>query len=410
MTPAGGPAYAGPSAKKTSFRPESRMNLSRRDLLRAAPVAASLPLASRLAAALQPDPKSDPRFPGMIVRMEQPRNLETPLSALNSDVVPNEHFFVRSHFAVPAVDPKGFRLTIEGHVGEKLELTLDDLKKMGPVSKSVTLECAGNGRVFLVPQARGLQWGNGAVGNAAWTGVPLGAVLDRAKVKAGAVDVVLVGADSGSIADPATPGTIHFDRGIPLAKAKADETLLAWEMNKEPLPAAHGGPLRAVVGGWYGMASVKWLTRVVVTDKPHNGFWQTFDYSRWDRTGASPQLVPVTAIQPKAVITSPAPEAVVNAGGEHDITGMAWAGENAVAKVEVSTDGGKTWAAAALPKAAGLSWSRWEFTWAVPKAPGVAKLLARCTDDKGNTQPDKRDPDRRTYMINHLVPTDVTVR
>lgn len=385
------------------------MRLSRRDLLRAAPLAAGLPFASRLLARQADAPKADPRFPGMIVRMEQPRNLETPLTALNPGLK-TEHFFVRSHFAVPAVDPKGFRLTVEGHVGEKLELTLDDLKKMGAVSKSLLVECAGNGRVYLVPQARGLQWGNGAVGTAAWTGVPLGAVLERAKVKAGAVDVVLVGADSGVIADPATPGVIHFDRGIPLSKANADETLLAWEMNKEPLTPSHGAPLRAVVGGWYGMASVKWLTRVVVTDRPHNGFWQTFDYSRWDRTGATPQLVPVTSIQPKAVITSPAPGGVLTAGAEYAVTGMAWAGENAVGKVEVSTDGGKTWAAAAVENKAPLVWSSWAYKWAAPKTPGPASLLARCTDDKGNTQPEKRDPDRRTYMINHLVPTEITVR
>jgi DMSO/TMAO reductase YedYZ molybdopterin-dependent catalytic subunit len=274
----------------------------------------------------------------------------------------------------------------------------------------VVLECAGNGRVFLVPAVRGAQWSHGAVGNAKWTGVPLGAVLERAGLKRGAADVVLMGADSGSIADPATPGVIHFDRGIPLAKAKADETLLVWEMNGEPLPRSHGGPLRALVGGWYGMASVKWLTRIVVTDKPHNGFWQTFDYSRWDRSGASPQLVPVTAIEPKAVIVSPAPAAFVKAGAEYTVSGVAWAGENAVAKVEVSADGGKSWAAAEVKEKQPLAWSHWTWKWAVPKLGGPASLLARCTDDKGRTQPEKRDPDRRTYMINHLVPVEVVVK
>lgn len=379
------------------------MHLSRRDLLRTLPAAAiagSLPARSARAE----------DFPGMIVRQEQPRNLETPLAALKGDVVPNEHFFVRNHFAEPALDAKAFKLTVEGHVEKKLELSLDDLKKMERTSKLTTLECAGNGRVFLVPQARGAQWSHGGAGNALWIGVPLGAVLERAGVKRGAVDVVLVGADSGSIADPATPGTIHFDRGIPLAKAMADETLLVWEMNKEPLPRSHGGPLRAVVGGWYGMASVKWLTRIVVTDKPHTGFWQTMDYSRWDRTGASPQLLPLTAIEPKAVITSPAPSAFVKMGEEFTVSGVAWAGENAVAKVELSTDGGKTWAAAEVKDRQPLAWSQWTWKWAVPKAPGPVSLLARCTDEKGRTQPDKRDPDRRNYMINHLVPVEVTVK
>src|SRR6266540_2332400 len=228
--------------------------LSRRDLLRTAPVAAvATGLSARFASRASADP--------LIVRMQEPRNLETaPADLFSKDT---EKFFVRSHFAVPEVDLKGFKLNVEGHVENKLELTLDDLKKMEPVSREIVLECAGNSRVFLVPQARGLQWGHGAVGIAKWTGVPLGAILERAKVKAGAGAVVLVGADKGTIADPATPGAINFDRGIPLAKAKKDETLLAWNMNDEPLTASHGAPLRALVGGWYGMASVKWLSRIV---------------------------------------------------------------------------------------------------------------------------------------------------
>ena len=235
---------------------------------------------------------------------------------------------------------------MEGHVANKLELTLDDLKKMGVVSREIVLECAGNGRVFLVPGVKGLQWGHGAVGNAKWTGVALGALLDRAKVKAGAGDVVLVGADKGVIADPATPGAIHYDRGIPLAKAKKDESLLAWNMNDAALPAAHGGPLRALVGGWYGMASVKWLTRIVVLDRVHAGFWQTFDYSHWVRKDGLAELTPVTAIQPKALITSLGLNDAVPAGKEVAVTGRAWAGEAAVKKVEFSADGGKTWTAA----------------------------------------------------------------
>jgi DMSO/TMAO reductase YedYZ molybdopterin-dependent catalytic subunit len=214
------------------------MSLSRRELLRTVPLAA-------VAAGLHPRFAARAAAAPLIVRMQEPRNLETPLSDLfNADT---DKFFVRSHFAVPEVDAKGFKLTVEGHVGNKLELTLDDLKKMETVSREIVLECAGNGRVFLVPPARGLQWGHGAVGQAKWTGVPLGAILERAKLKAGAGDVVLIGADKGAIADPATPGVINYDRGIPLAKAKKDETLLVWNMNDEPLPTSHGGPLRALV-------------------------------------------------------------------------------------------------------------------------------------------------------------------
>ncbi|MBA4191881.1 MAG: sulfite oxidase [Planctomycetaceae bacterium] len=376
------------------------MPLSRRELLRTVPLTA-------IAAGLTP------RFAragdGMIVRMHEPRNLETPLSDLGG-ITPTEKFFVRTHFPVPSIDPKTFTLTVEGHVEKKLELTLDDLKKMGAVTREMNLECAGNGRVFLVPQARGLQWGNGGVGNATWTGVPLGAILERAKVKAGAADVVLVGADKGAVtSDPASPGPIHFDRGIPLAKAKSDESLLAWDMNKEPLTPSHGAPLRAVLGGWYGMAAVKWLNKIVVTDKPYNGFWQALDYAYWDRkTEGLPQLIPLTAMEPKAIITSPGLNDVLVSGKATTVSGLAWAGEQPVKKVELSTDGGKTWAVATVAASTPFTWTKW--TAEITPAKGPLSLVARCTDAKDRTQPEKRDIDRRTYMINHLVPVEVVVK
>jgi DMSO/TMAO reductase YedYZ molybdopterin-dependent catalytic subunit len=157
------------------------------------------------------------------------------------------------------------------------------------------------------------------------------------------------------------------------------------------------------------MASVKWLSRIVVLDKAHAGFWQTFDYSVWARPKEGlPQLVPVTAIQPKAVVTSPEAGAVLKAGQEVALTGFAWAGENAVTKVETSTDGGKTWTVAD-GKAEALKSGRWTAK-LTPRTAGPLKLLARATDDKGNTQPEKRDADRRSYMINHLVPVEVMVK
>lgn len=375
---------------------------SRRDLLRTAPAAAvAAGLHSHLAFTSGAEP--------LVVRVREPRNLETPLSNLFS--TDTEKFYVRDHFPAPTIDSKTFKLTVEGHVENKLELTLDELQKMEAVTREIVLECAGNGRVFLVPAARGAQWAYGAVGQAKWTGVPLGAILERAKLKAGAGDVVLIGADRGAItSDPPSPGAIHFDRGIPLAKAKKDEALVVWNMNEAALPAAHGGPLRAIVGGWYGMASVKWLSRIVVLDKPHGGFWQTMDYSYWVRgKDGLPQLTPLTAIQPKAVIASPVDGGTLKAGQANPITGFAWAGENAVAKVELSMDGGKSWSAATIGKSKPLEYTRWETT-VTPQQKGPLKLLVRCTDDKGNTQPEKRDPDRRTYMINHLIPVDVTVK
>jgi len=181
-------------------------------------------------------------------------------------------------------------------------------------------------------------------------------------------------------------------------------------MNKHALPASHGAPVRAIIGGWYGMASVKWLTRIIVTSKPHAGFWQTIDYSIWQRgQTASPQLIPITAIEPKAIITSLGPDDVLQTGKAYTLSGLAWAGEEPVKRVELSTDGGKTWSPATLPAAQALTWVRWSFA-LTPRARGILTILVRCTDARGRTQADKRDPDRRNYMINHLVPVEVAVK
>jgi DMSO/TMAO reductase YedYZ molybdopterin-dependent catalytic subunit len=387
------------------------MELSRRELLRVAPAAAAglILKGGRGFADEGEQPKTD--FSGMIVRMQEPRNLETPPEALIPWKTKNEHFYVRSHFAVPKLDIETYTLKVTGHVENPLSLSFKELLTIPSATKTLLLECAGNGRVFLTPPARGLPWSIGAVGNAEWTGVPLGAVLERAKVKAGAVDVVLAGKDTGTIADPATPGAIHFDRSVPLAKARRDECILAVWMNGEPLTAAHGAPVRAVIGGWYGMASVKWLTEIRVTDRPYAGFFQTLDYSYWVRKpNERPELVPVTAVQPKAIIVRPGLNESVAVGKEVIVSGKAWAGERKVAKVEFSADNGKTWVEGKLAgENQSFSWRDWTAVWE-PAERGPAKLMAKCTDEAGNAQPEKRDPDRRTYMINHLVATEVIVK
>ena len=383
---------------------------SRRDVLKTtSATAAAVALAGRGSG----QSPAQSTYPGLTVRQTIPQNLEGPFSEFSSFITPTEQLFVRSHFPAPAVDPKTHRLRVEGAVETPLDLSVADLMALPAVTRPLTLECAGNGRVFLTPQARGLQWQLGAVGTAEWTGVPLSAILDKAGAKPAAVEVVLVGADVGALtADPATPGPIHFDRSIPIAKARNPEVLLAYKMNGEPLPPAHGGPVRAVVGGWYGMASVKWLTRVVVTKTPYAGYWQTFDYSYFERRdGGLPTLKPITAIQPKAQIARPTLGEVVPAGRRYTVRGAAWAGEAAVGKVEVSTDGGASWAAAKLTgDDKPFCWRAWEYAWDVPATAGPVSLVARCTDAAGNGQPTKRDPDRRTYMINHLVLVEVLVR
>ena len=376
--------------------------MTRRDLFRAA-LAAPI-FGSTIRA-------EEPGFPGLIVRAHEPRNLEFPVSHLGDAIVPNEHFFVRSHFAVPTIDAKDWKLKIEGAVEKTAELTYDELLKLPTKSLTATIECAGNGRVHLTPPVPGLQWGQGAVGNAEWTGVTLASLLEKVGVKKSAVDVILEGTDQGQVnTDPKSPGPIHFARSLPINKAKKDEVLLAYKMNGETLPASHGFPLRVVVGGWYGMASVKWLKRIIVSEKPYEGFWQTLDYSYFERRDGLPTLRPVAAMQPKAILAKPSLHEVIPANKPYRFFGAAWAGEQAIAKVEVSMDAGKSWTnATLLGEAKPFQWVLWEYVWDKP-AKGAASIVSRATDDKGATQPEKRDADRRTYMINHLVPTAVMVK
>lgn len=354
----------------------------------------------------------EPQFPGMILREKEPLNLEFPFRTLSKWIIPNEQFYVRNHFPPPRLDPATWRLRIEGAVEKPQDFSFDDLKRMSSVTKPLTLECAGNGRVYLTPRVRGVAWQLGAVGNAEWTGVPLAAIFERVGVKQTAVEVVLEGGDRGSINDdPKSPGPIAYSRSVPIEKAKKPEVLLAHSMNGQPLPLDHGAPLRAVVGGWYGMASVKWLTRIVVVEKPFGGFWQTFDYSTFRRESGNPVMTPITEMQVKSSIARPSFGDTVPRQSTQRIFGAAWAGESSVEKVEVSTDGGTTWSAASLvDEKSPMAWRFWEYIWKTPMNPGRAVLMSRATDQRGRTQPMQRDIDGRTYVINHVIPVEVEVR
>jgi DMSO/TMAO reductase YedYZ molybdopterin-dependent catalytic subunit len=220
----------------------------------------------------------------------------------------------------------------------------------------------------------------------------------------------LEGADRGKLEDPKAPrAEIHFARSFPLEKAK--DVLLAYKMNDVDLPPEHGFPVRAIVPGWYAVASVKWVQRIIVTEKPFNGYYQTLDYSFWKRRGDLSELTALSEIQTKAVITSPSESETVSANSNVRLRGAAWTGDGTIAKVEVSADGGSTWSEAKLVEdSKPNAWRLWEFDWKTPARPGKAMLIARATDSNGGTQPAERDPDRGTYMINHLLPITVEIR
>jgi DMSO/TMAO reductase YedYZ molybdopterin-dependent catalytic subunit len=383
----------------------TRTDFNRRAFLRGA-AAVTLPLFVAVPGFAQPAPA-----PALITRQREPANLEFPFSTLDNFSTPNDRFYVRNHFPIPRLEARTWRLRVEGAVERELELTFDQLRQMPSRSVTATLECAGNSRAFLTPAVSGVPWELGAVSNASWTGVSLAAVLERAGVRQSAVEVVLEGADRGEVREePRPPGAIAFARSLPLAKARQADVLLAYRMNDAELPAAHGFPVRVVVPGWYGMASVKWLTRIVVTDQPFQGFFQTSTYTIFERRHGLPVLTPITQMLVKALIARPRAGETLARNAEVRVFGAAWTGESEITRVEVSTDGGQTWAAARLlAEPVRHAWRLWEWTWRTPAQAGRVTLLARATDARGHTQPRQRDQDRRNYLVNHLLPVEVQV-
>jgi DMSO/TMAO reductase YedYZ molybdopterin-dependent catalytic subunit len=335
-----------------------------------------------------------------------PENRETPLAEVSSWVTPNRWFFVRSHYETPEIDIGQWRLAIAGCVQREVELSWEQLEALPRRSVFATMECAGNGRSFLKPYVEGVQWTAGAVGHAEWSGVPLHVVLDRAGLTAKANEIVFYGADSG--VEHGHEGPRPFARSLPLEKARHPDTLLATHMNGEPLDASHGSPLRLVVPGWYGVASVKWLTRIEAVSSPFEGYFQTAKYTIKHRTGGGIRTDVVGPMPVKSEIIRPLENSVLGIGANR-LFGMAWAGEHAVAAVEVSVDGGISWQRAELqgPRAA-YSWTAWEYLWETAN-PGEYTLLARAVSEDGHVQPMHHDADRGGYLITFSRPIPVRV-
>lgn len=346
-----------------------------------------------------------------IVRSESPQNLEADFANLDSFVTPIEKHYVRNHYPVPVVDTEAWRLAVEGDVRTPLAVSLDTLREMPATTRVCTLECAGNGRLFLDPKVSGVQWGQGGVSTAEWTGVLLEALLERAGATSVTAEVVADGLDAGPVSTTPKPaGAISYHRGVSLEDAVRRGALVAYAMNGVPLPPAHGFPARLVVPGAYGMAAVKWLRRLVVTPAPFDGYWQTTDYAYWDRSGAYPQQRPLLGMHVKSHIARPAADGRVGRGAAVDVTGAAWS-DGAISAVEVSTDGGTTWAAASfLDDAQPGVWRRWRYAWQTPATAGTATLMSRATDSLGRVQPMQRNPDYGGYVIHHVVPVAVEVR
>ncbi len=307
----------------------------------------------------------------LVYLSRDPLNAETPLERQLGVITPASRHYVRDHFAIP--EPPQ-RLAIDGAVRTPLQLDPGDLRSLPRRSLVVTLECAGNGRAFLDPPAAGEQWRTGAVSTAEWTGASLRTVLEMAGPHASAVEVVCMGADAGTTADA---GRIAYERSLPIADAMREDVLLAYAMNGEDLPREHGAPLRLVMPGWYGMASVKWLARLRLVERKFDGFFQTRRYIIGER--------PLREMAPRAVIAWPR-EGERLPARPFVAQGYAWSGRGDLARVALSADGGSSWRDATLDDALSrYAWQPWHA--AVAPASGELVLVARAVMRDGAAQP-----------------------
>jgi DMSO/TMAO reductase YedYZ molybdopterin-dependent catalytic subunit len=324
----------------------------------------------------------------LLVVSRDPLNAETILEHQAGPITPIGRHYVRTHFPIP--DAPG-DVILDGAVPEPTAITLDDLRGLPRRTVAVTLECAGNGRKFVVPSVPGEQWGLGAVGTAEWTGASLRDVLERTGPLANATEVLFRGADEGIPKDLGK--RIAYERSLPLADALRADVLVAYAMNRAPIPPEHGGPLRLIVPGWYGMASVKWLARITLIDRAFAGFFQE---DRYVIDGA-----PLRTIAPRAVITAPADGAEIHAdrsAAPITVRGYAWSGAAPIVRVEVAADPAKEvearrlkdWRQATLGPASDHAWR--EFSLELPSmvaATGTMEmdLTPRAVDAAGNVQP-----------------------
>ena len=321
----------------------------------------------------------------LVVVKAQPFNAETPPDALLEMITPIQNFYVRSHLPQPDVDPNEWRLTIEGAGGHLRAYDLDDLRALPARTITATMECAGNDRIGLAPLPKGEPWGTGAVSTGVWRGVSLSTVLEQLGVPPSTVEVRFDGADRGKI--PEVDEEMSFERSLPLATALDPDTLLAYELNGVPLPPIHGGPLRLIVPGWYGMASVKWLRRIALLDQPFDGYFQTTSYviERPAGAGAQVEKQPVQHIWVKSKITSPLAGELLPLARQ-EVQGVAWSGSGAIVRVEVSVEGAGEWQPARLlGEAIPHAWRQWAWVWE-PSRPRTA-CAARSCDRRSRQHP-----------------------
>ena len=346
-----------------------------------------------------------PQKGAMVLQRTTAPLLETPFEVFDQGVLtPNERFFVRWHWPlIPTrVNVDTFRLNVHGHVDRMLSLSLEELMALPQFEIAAVNQCSGNSRGFFEPRVAGGEWGNGAMGNARWSGVRLKDVLDRAGVKAGAVEVRLSGLDAPSVADAP-----RFIKSLAVDHARDGEVMVASAMNGKPLPLLNGFPLRVVVPGWYGTYWVKMLSDIEVLDQPDTNFWMKSAYLIPDTPGAdikpgdtNVKMVPISRMNPRSFITNIKAGSTLHAGASTLVRGIAFGGDSGVKRVDFSPDGGKTWEATRLGKDEGkYGFRRFEARFR-PASTRATTLMARCTNDNSVTQPDRPNWNPAGFMRN----------
>jgi DMSO/TMAO reductase YedYZ molybdopterin-dependent catalytic subunit len=342
---------------------------------------------------------------GLLIHRTDPLNGETRISDLiGGSVMPSGRFYLRNHFNIPTLGER-YRLSVGGLVDHPLDLNLTELRNLPSESRVVTLECAGNGRSLFKPVPPGEPWRLGAASTAEWTGVPLVELLDRVRVQPGAKEIIFRGADSGLVPEVDSP--VRFERSLGLDQIRDSGALLAYAMNGEPLSVPHGYPLRLIMPNWYAVASVKWLTDIVVTDKPFDGYYQAERYwYEWVREGRE-EREPVTFLNVRALITAPESDTSLP-HGETAIRGVAWSGAANIAKVDVSLNGGSWQEARMIGEPRRGAWQWWELLTSLDQV-GPLVVRARATDMAGMTQPEHAEWNRLGYGNNSVQVVQVHV-
>jgi DMSO/TMAO reductase YedYZ molybdopterin-dependent catalytic subunit len=334
------------------------------------------------------------------------RNHGMPLEALRSDITPAGMHYVLIHYDVPFVEEASHELTLEGF-DRPQNLSLGDLRSRPAVTAPVTFECAGNGRALFDVRPFSQPWLLEAVGTARWTGTPLAGVLRDVGVPTGTVELLFTGVDRGVEGGQEQ----RYERALPLDEAMREEVLLVYAMNDQPLPPQHGGPLRLLVPGWYGMTNVKWLSRITALSALYDGYQNAVAYrlrSTPDEDGEPVSRIRVRSLMvPPGIPTFPERDRVV-AAGPTSLEGRAWSGSAPIERVEVSIDGGRNWSEAELePAPSPYAWHRWTYDWTAPH--GTHELACRATDAAGATQPLEPEPNTGGYANNAVHRVRVTV-